>query len=246
MPKVEVSFTPTLFNLISVTEPTVIVVIDILRATTSFCTAFDYGVEAIIPLDSIEEAIEYKRQGFPVAAERDGLKPDFADYSNSAFDFMDKSIAGKSIYYTTTNGTKAIKLGEKKGLVAIGSFLNLPALAKWLITKGDDVIILCAGWKDNYSIEDTLCAGSLVELLIKDEYFKMDGDSTLTSLILWKTNSHNPAALIMQSAHYQRLKKLGFENILNYSLQIGKSNALPVLKNGRLTDLNNFQINKTQ
>ncbi|HLN54073.1 MAG TPA: 2-phosphosulfolactate phosphatase [Lentimicrobium sp.] len=238
MPKFEVCFSPVLFSLIEVNEPTIIVVIDVLRATTSFCTAFDFGVEAIVPLDSIEKAIEYKNNGFIVAAERDGLKPDFADLSNSAFDFMNTELTGKTIYYTTTNGTKAIKLGENKGTVAIGSFLNLPALANWLTEQGKNVIVLCAGWKDNYCIEDTLCAGALADLVISQGKFLIESDAALASLLLWNSNSKDPETLITRSAHYLRLKQLGFENVLKYSLQIGKSHTVPVLIEGKLLDLN--------
>jgi 2-phosphosulfolactate phosphatase len=244
MNKIEVCFSPALFHLIAITEPTVIVVIDVLRATTSFCTAFDTGVEAIVPLDSLDEAIEYKNKGYRVAAERDGLKPEFADYSNSAFDFMDNSIKGETIYYTTTNGTKAIKLGESKGDVVIGSFLNLYSLNKWLSDQHKNVIILCSGWKDSFCIEDTLCAGALLDLLIRNENFVCDGDSALLSLLLWKSNSDNPGELITKSAHYLRLVKLGLDNILSYSLQIGKSNSIPVLIDGKLIDINKTRNNK--
>ncbi len=244
MPGIKVCLSPILFPLITIKDKTIIVVIDILRATTSFCTAFDYHVNSIIPLDSLEEAIEFKRQGMLVAAERDGLKPEFADFSNSAFDFMNEEIAGKDIYYTTTNGTKAIKMGEEKGTVVIGSFLNLNVLTEWLIDQKMDVIAFCAGWKDNYSLEDTLCAGALVSNLADKGNFTIDDDAALSASILWRNNSSNPYALIEKSDHYKRLVNLGFQNVLSYSVNIGKSSSIPVLINGRLHDIKKLVDNK--
>lgn len=245
MPTVEVCFSPALYPFIAKINPTVTVVIDILRATTSLCTAFDYGVKEIIPLESIESAISFKEKNELVAAERDGLKPDFADFSNSAFDFMVPSINGKSIYYTTTNGTKAITLASSSGQVAIASFLNVPAICDWLIECNQDVILLCAGWKNNYSLEDTLCAGAIAQTLLQKKQFQSSGDSTLTSILLWESCNRDPEPLIRESSHFKRLEKLGFDNVLKYSLQIGKSTSVPILKGDRLINIKNSLNNKS-
>jgi 2-phosphosulfolactate phosphatase len=221
------------------TENTVTVVIDILRATTSFCTAFDFGAKAIVPLETIDEAITCKSHGKLVAAERDGLKPEFADFSNSAFDYMVPDIFGKTIYYTTTNGTQAISMASKNGPVAIGSFLNIAALCNYLEANGNEVIILCAGWKNNYCIEDALCAGAIVERLSFGNQFLVKEDAAVSSLILWRSCNNDPEPLIVQSSHYQRLKKLGYEGVLKHSLQIDSSSCVPILHDGKITNLKN-------
>ncbi|HLO91146.1 MAG TPA: 2-phosphosulfolactate phosphatase [Lentimicrobium sp.] len=249
MALVEVCFSPALFPFIPQTGNTLTVVIDILRATTSFCTAFDYGVEKIIPLNSLQQAFECKKQGHLVAAERDGLKPEFADFSNSAFDYMTDAIRGKTIYYTTTNGTEAIMLAKEKGKVAVASFLNYQAMVRWLKTRNEDIILLCAGWKNNFCIEDTLCAGAIAELLMKqentadnqtaepDKAFIASGDATDAAVLLWQSCNGNPEPLIKKSSHYKRLLKLGYQNVLNYSLESGRSSAIPVFYNDGLIDL---------
>lgn len=237
MPTVEVCFSPALFPFIPASEKVITVVIDILRATTSFCTAFDYGVKKIIPLDSLEKALEYKNQGQLVAAERDGLKPDFADFSNSAFDYMNNTVFGKTIYYTTTNGTEAINLAQSRGEVAIASFLNSPVMVKWLTGQQKDIILLCSGWKNNYCIEDTLCAGLIAKGLLENDAFRPSGDSTLSAILLWESCNNNPEPLIKKSSHYRRLEKLGYENVLEYSLQTGRSSAIPVLEGDALINL---------
>lgn len=219
---------------------------DVLRATTSFCTAFDYGVKAIVPLDSIDLAKKFKDQGYPVAAERDGLKPDFADFSNSAFDFMVPGLKGKTIYYTTTNGTAAISLALQSGQVAIGSFINVPAISGWLIEQQQNVVLLCAGWKNTFCIEDTLCAAAIAETLLADTRFITRDDSTLAALTLWQSCNRSPEALIKQSSHYGRLVRLGYEKVLPYSLQIGISKAIPVMENDIIINLAKTNSNKPE
>jgi 2-phosphosulfolactate phosphatase len=245
MPQIEVCFSPALYPFRINSIDTIIVVIDVLRATTSFCTAFNYGVEAIIPVASLEDALKHKLENKLVAAERDGLKPDFADFGNSAFDFMDDNLAGKTIYYTTTNGTRAINTASKDGIVAIASFLNLPSISNWLINQNKNIVLLCAGWKDTYCIEDSLCAGAIANEILHSPNFELEGDSALSSIELWDKWSFNPADLIRKSSHYKRLKALGYEIILDYSLHIGHSKCIPVLVDNKIIDLAKPHFNKT-
>jgi 2-phosphosulfolactate phosphatase len=244
MPTVEICYSPALFQFIPQERKGITVVIDILRATTSFCTAFDNGAKEIIPLDSLELAREYKEKGFLVAAERDGLKPSFADFSNSAFDYMTPDIKGQSIYYTTTNGTAAIELAKQSGRVAIASFINLPAISNWLVEQQENIVLLCAGWKNTYCLEDTLCAAAISERLLSDSRFIPSGDSTTAALLLWESCNQNPEPLIKQSEHYKRLLALGFERVLPYSLQIGISNSIPVVHDNSIIDLARLTSNK--
>ncbi len=237
MPTIQVCLTPALYPYMTKNENTITVVIDVLRATTSFCTAFDFGAYAIVPLETLEEAYACKKDGKLVAAERDGLKPDFADFSNSAFDFMVPDIYGKTIYYTTTNGTLAISLASQNGKVVIGSFLNITALCNYLISLGKEVIILCAGWKNNYCIEDTLCAGAIVEKLSYSNQFLVKEDAAVSSSILWRSCNNDPESLIVESSHYQRLKKLGYEGVLKHTLQIDTSSSIPILTEGKIINL---------
>lgn len=245
MPYIDVCFSPALYKFLDIKPGTITVVIDILRATTSFCTAFDYGVKEIIPLNSLDEARYYKDLNNLVAAERDGLKPEFADFSNSAFDFMTHLIDEKTIYYTTTNGTAAIEMASQYGKVAIASFLNMHSISLWLSKQNENIILLCAGWKNNFSLEDTLCAGAIADILIDLYKFSSGGDSTSSSIILWNSCRHDPAKLIRESSHYKRLEKLGFHDVLPYSLEIGRSSSIPVLSGKSIINLAKPQINKT-
>ena len=109
---IEVCFSPQLYEFKLTKDDFITVIVDILRATTSICAAFDHGVRKIIPVAGIREAQEYKKKGYLVACERDGQVLDFADIGNSPSDFLVDDYKGKTIAYSTTNGTKAIKLAR--------------------------------------------------------------------------------------------------------------------------------------
>src|SRR5674476_553968 len=120
---VEVCFSPGLFEDILTTGDFVVVLVDILRATTTICAAVGNGVEAIIPVASHEEARRLKSQGFLVASEQDGVQLDFADFGNSAFSFTRDAIGGKTLVYCTTNGTRALEFAKGASSIAIGAFI---------------------------------------------------------------------------------------------------------------------------
>ena len=167
---IEVCFSPALFP--SYRNPGAIAVItDILRATSAIVTAFENGVERIIPVGTLQEAKEYKDKGFMVAAERDGMVRDFADFGNSPFNFTPEKVAGRQIVYSTTNGTRAIHMASECREVLIGAYLNFTAVSDWLENKDNDVIILCAGWKTKFNLEDRMkgVVGSMDKLPFKDE-----------------------------------------------------------------------------
>ena len=158
--QIEVCFTPAVFNCFSHPDA-VVIVVDVLRATSAICTAFMNGAANIIPVETVQEAREYKAKGYLVAAERDGFVLDFADFGNSPFNFTKERVEGKTIAYSTTNGTQAIKMASKCYQVAVGAYLNPTAISDWAINQNRDIIILCAGWKNRFSLEDSLLAGAI-------------------------------------------------------------------------------------
>src|ERR1700722_2690178 len=139
---IEVCFSPHSFPLYP-HEECIVVVIDVLRATSSMCTALHYGVEKILPVASILEARNYQSKGFLVAAERQAQKVEGFDLGNSPFEYMKPELKGKVIVFTTTNGTQAIRAAKDAYKIAIGSFLNLSALCEWLTTQHKNIILLC-------------------------------------------------------------------------------------------------------
>ncbi|NNC83861.1 MAG: 2-phosphosulfolactate phosphatase [Flavobacteriales bacterium] len=216
----------------------IVVVIDVLRATSAICTAFDYGVEKIIPVSRIEKALEYKVKGFIVAAERNGEIVAGFDRGNSPFGFMDDDLKGETVVLTTTNGTRAINIAKKNaGTVVIGSLLNLDVLCDWLIEQNEDVLLLCSGWRDKLNLEDTICAGAIAERLLDSMKFQSVEDSTIMAKYLFQSASNNYLGFLKASSHRRRLQKLNMNADIKYCLTPNQSRAIPILKGKSLVDI---------
>lgn len=209
-------------------------VVDILRATSVICTMFQNGVREIIPVRDIEEAKAHKERGFLVVAERNGEKLDFADFGNSPFYFTPQTVGGKTVVYSTTNGTNAITVGRDAGIVLIGAFLNFSALAQLLAARQQDVLVLCAGWKGKFCMEDTLFAGALSHELMRRELFSTKCDSAHAAMDLWMTAKDNMDTYVEKVAQKHRLKKLGLDDVIDYCFSFDRTDKVPTLRGDRL------------
>lgn len=232
---IEVCFTPALFPYFKNTDA-VVVIVDILRATSSICAALENGARSIIPVATIDEAKEYKSNGYMVAAERDGYVLDFADFGNSPFNFTPERVAGRDIVYSTTNGTYAIHLARDYYQILVGSFLNISVVKDWILRENRDVIILCAGWKYKFNLEDTLFAGALSKMLMESHGFGTVCDSTFASIDLWDSAKNNLMSYISKVAQHNRLKSKGLDDCIEYCHTFDQTSVLPMFKNGFLID----------
>jgi len=230
---IETCFSPALFKP-EENHESIVVVIDILRASSAICTAFANGAAEIIPVAEVSEAKEYKSKGYLVAAERDGYVLDFADFGNSPFNFSAEKVNGKSIVYSTTNGTRVINLASASYLTVIGSFLNAGALTEWLSKQDRNVLLFCAGWKNRFNIEDTICAGALAENLINSGMFSTICDSTLAAIDLWSLAAKDPFGYIEKAAQRSRLRDKGLDDCIAFCLTKDFTDKIPVMKNGKL------------
>ena len=234
---IEVCFTPVLYPYILTKENYIVVIVDILRATTAICAAFENKVKEIIPVASLDEAREYKRKGYLVASERDGIVPDFADFGNSPFNFRKEEVKGTTIAYSTTNGTQAIEMAKDAESIVIGSFLNLSALNNWLLNQRKNVVILCAGWKNKFNLEDSVFAGALVEKLLITGNFESKCDSATAAKDLWKIAENDLLKYIEKASHRHRLKKMVLDDVLEYTFCPDSTNVIPIIKNERIINL---------
>lgn len=233
--KLETCFSPALY----VPEDciySIVVIIDVLRASSSICTAFANGATEIIPVDDIVKAKEYKSKGYLVAAERDGFVLDFADFGNSPFNFTKEKVEGKTIVYSTTNGTGIIKLASSSHMTVIGSFLNISALSGWLINQEKDVMLFCAGWKNRFNIEDTICAGAIAEKLMKSGFYTSVCDSTMAAMDLWSIARNDLQGYVRKIAQRNRLKDKGLDDCIEFCLTPDFTKKIPILNNGVLID----------
>jgi 2-phosphosulfolactate phosphatase len=235
---IEVCFSPFLFELHK-EEYDIVVVIDVLRATSAICAAFENGVEAIIPVSTIEEAQEYQKKGYLVGAERQGKIVEGFDFGNSPFSYMTEEVKGKEVVLTTTNGTRAIDLAKDAEIVVIGSLLNLDALCEWLEAQDKHVLCLCSGWQNKFNLEDTICAGAISEYLLNTGKFKSDEDSSIAAKYLYLSAKDNYLGYLKSSSHRRRLKNLNLNEDIKYCLTPNLTRVIPVLKNGKLVNVQN-------
>lgn len=232
-PTVEVCFSPKLYEDKFTNQNFVTVVADILRATTSICAAFDHGVERIIPVSGLEEAKAMKEEGYFVACERNGEIMDFADIGNSASDFLREDLKGKSVVFSTTNGTKTINMARDAEEVLVGSFANIQALADLLIQKQKNVVIFCAAWKNLFNLEDSVFAGAIAELLL-DHGFSTVCDSTHGAMDMWHHAKSDLKSYLSKSSHRNRLKHLVSEKDFDYTVTLNSTSVIPILKGDQL------------
>jgi 2-phosphosulfolactate phosphatase len=232
----DVCLTPALIPLYNV-EDYIVVVIDIFRATSSICYGIENGAEAIIPVSEVEECSAYREKGldYLLAAERNGEVVAGFDFGNSPFAYAAEKVAGKTVVLTTTNGTHALHLSRKAKKIVIGSFLNLTSLCNWLKTQTDSILLVCAGWKNNYNLEDTLFAGAVIEQL-KNGNYKLD-DPALGANDLYQLGKNDIPAYLQKTSHGERMKKLGIEEDIAFCLQVDLTTAIPVLDGERLVKM---------
>jgi 2-phosphosulfolactate phosphatase len=231
----ETCFSPALFEAEAHIN-SIVVIIDILRASSAICTAFANGASSIIPVTDATEAKEYKSKGYLVAAERDGFILDFADFGNSPYNFTRDKVEGKTIVYSTTNGTGLLNLTRNSYLTVVGSFLNKGALIQWLMKQDRDVLLLCAGWKCRFNIEDTICAGAIAEALMNSSLFKTICDSTYAAIDLWSLARPDLTGYIWKAAQRTRLRDKKLDDCIEFCLTSDFTDRIPVMKNGVLVD----------
>ncbi len=236
MPKLEVAHSPELYTTYENAEA-IVVVIDVFRATSAICTAFEQGIGAMIPVDKIETAQAYKDKGFIVAAERKGQVVEGFQLGNSPFHYMDEKLKGETTVITTTNGTRAVEVSKNAYQVIIGSFLNLTAITDYLLSQNRDVLLLCAGWKGRYNLEDTLFAGAVVDGLLERNFEAELSDSSISSQLLFKSSDGDLDASLKNSSHRRRLSNLNLEKDIAFCLQRDYTEKIPVLSNDRLVCL---------
>jgi 2-phosphosulfolactate phosphatase len=230
MATIDVCLSPELLPLYHL-EGKLVIVVDILRATSCMVAAIAHGVDHIIPFDNLEQCAAMKTQGYLTAAERDGKQVEGFDFGNSPFTFMNPEVEGKKIAVTTTNGTACIKRSEGAKELGIGSFLNLRAVVAYVRTTKSDVVIACSAWKGKPNAEDTLFAGALIELLPE---FEPESDNCLLALTLWNAAKENPVGFINETTHVKRLHKLGITDDIEFCMKQDVYPIMLLIKEGQI------------
>lgn len=233
---IEVCYTPGEYAYFK-DEFEIVVVIDVLRATSAICAAFDNGIASIIPVPTVEEAWEYKQKGFLAGAERKGQIVEGFDFGNSPFSYMKEEFKGQEVVLTTTNGTKSLDVAKDAEVVVVGSFLNLNYLNEWLERQNKNILCLCSGWQDKFNLEDTICAGAICEHLINTGNFTSVEDSSIAAKYLYLSAKDNYLGFLKSSSHRRRLKNLNLNEDIKYCLTPNQTNVIPILRNGKLVNI---------
>lgn len=240
---VDICFSPALYPHYK-TDESIVVVIDVLRATSVMCIAFEYGVDKILPVATEEETLTYREKGYLVAGERDGLELEEFDFGNSPFSYMNDKIKGKKIAITTTNGTQAIEVAKNSKKLAVGSFLNYEAIVNWIIEQNSDVLLLCAGWRNKFNFEDAVFAGAIAERLIKTGKYDTSSDSVFVGMHLYNLAKSDMFTFLRKSSHRIRLKKLNLKRDVKFCFTLDKTYIVPVLENGHLINGGKYKSKK--
>lgn len=235
-PSLYTCLSPALLHLYEVRE-CIVVVIDVLRATSTIATALYNGAREIIPVDSVERCIQLgKELDCITAGERDGQVAPGLQYGNSSFEYPRSFIGGKTLVLTTTNGTKLLHMALSKGATEIitGSFLNLSAVCDHLVGMRKHVILGCAAWKDKPNMEDTLFAGAVVSRI--KEHFSINCDSSRMAENLYEEGRNDLYEFMKknEASHYHRLTNFGLEKDIRHCLTPDLANILPEYTNGKL------------
>ncbi|MCT4663921.1 MAG: 2-phosphosulfolactate phosphatase [Flavobacteriales bacterium] len=240
MTNIQICFSPELFPLFS-DRKSIVVVVDVLRATTTMCHALDGCVEKLFPVATVAEAMNKKDElnGSAIyAAERDGKIVKGFDYGNSPQPFLGKEFKTQNMVLTTTNGTRMINMAKNDHEVIIGSFSNITAITNYLKDRKEDVIICCSGWKGKFCIEDTLFAGALAKNLLESKEFEHNCDSVLSSVALYNDAESDLYGYLETSSHRKRLKDLSIEEDVKICVSKDLTNVVPVLKGAYLVNGN--------
>jgi 2-phosphosulfolactate phosphatase len=235
-PVVRVCISPALYELYRQAEG-ITVVVDIFRASSAICTAIHNGVREVIPVASIHDAKRYSDDDdVIIAAERGGEVVDGFKYGNSPLSYLNNpEVKDKTLVLTTTNGTQAIDAAKNDGDLVIGSFCNLQVLTEWLIGENQDVMILCAGWKNRLNLEDSLFAGAVVDGLISSGFdYDIDSDAAIIARLLYTSSKDDMGKFLENSSHRNRLKNLNLEKDIDYCLCLNTCPVVPKLVGGVL------------
>ncbi|HWQ62005.1 MAG TPA: 2-phosphosulfolactate phosphatase [Negativicutes bacterium] len=212
-----------------------VAVLDIFRATTSMTTAFANGCRRFIPVKTIEEALALKER-YPtalLAGERQARPIPGFDLGNSPREYNRQTVADKTVIMTTTNGTAALKTAEQAAKVYVGAFVNAAALCRTLAGVQMDIVILCAGTRGQFTLEDALCAGLIAERLAGVAELS---DAALAARAMY--NDCRPRLLdrTAQGAHARHLAAIGYGDDIEYCLRHDLYDVVPEFRDGEIKD----------
>jgi len=219
-----------------------VVIVDVLRATTTITAALYNGCKEVIPVTEIEEAINmaknFEKNAFLLGGERNSRIIDGFHLSNSPLEYTPELIKDKSIIFTTTNGTRAIRRASDAKRVLLAAFVNVEAIAGYLKAVGENVTFVCAGTEDRFSLDDIMAVGAVIHRLGESEVdLELDDLGLVCRELYWRYHG-NPHKILKDSYHYRRLAKEGLKQDIDFCLTMDILPVVPVYQDGVVRRLN--------
>lgn len=221
----------------NIRQESTVVVIDVLRSTSTIIAALENGAESVIPVEDVEKAAslaEPEGEGRKLlAGEKRGKPVEGFDLFNSPLEVTPDIVRGRTIVLTTSNGTRAIIYASKASKTLICSLNNVDAVAEEVAGE-EELTVLCGGADDLLSMEDLYCGGLLLEAL-RDKII-MGGlpDSAMVSLLLAESYSEDPEGFLRTCKRGRDLLFEGYGKDVKYCSLRGTSRCVPRLKQGKI------------
>lgn len=220
-------------------EDKLVIVIDVLRATSTMVTALANGCQSIIPVISPVDAIERRLTlpGSLLGGERNVLPIEGFDLGNSPFDYVPEKVGGKKVIITTTNGTRAIRDASAAPKIWMASFLNMQSIVLAVLRQFENsdklqgIVVFCAGTEERFDLPDTLCAGMLIDGLGTNVTLNDLGEA---ARMLYRSSENYLVDKIRNSVHGKKLISLGFERDVVYCSTPNILPIIPVFKEGEI------------
>lgn len=238
-PRAEVVFTPAELGGRPL-KGLALVLIDVLRFSTTACYALHHGADQIVPVGSIEAATRLAasldRENTLLCGEREGDRIDGFHLGNSPLEFRPAVVERKTLVFSTSNGTRVAELCEPAREVAVAALVNVSAVARWIARRRSPVLIVCAGRQGAFSMEDSVCAGLLLqrsrELV---PALALDNDAARASIALAERFGADPAAVVEGSEAGRYLLSRGHGEDLAVAAGVDALKSVPILREGRIT-----------
>jgi 2-phosphosulfolactate phosphatase len=231
------------------TVPECAIAVDVLRATSTMATVLAAGGEAVQVFSDLDQLMTVSEQ-WPSekrlrAGERGGAKVAGFDLGNSPLDCTAELVAGKRLFISTTNGTRALQRIQNAPIVLAAALINRAAVVKFLLEKQPETVwIVGSGWEGSYSLEDTVCAGAIAHSIWQQTNCSLEeingNDELIGAIALYSQWQNDLLGLLHQASHGQRLLRLECLEDLKYCSQIDTLDILPIQKElGVLKSQNN-------
>jgi 2-phosphosulfolactate phosphatase len=241
--RLDVFFTPNQVKPAD-TAGRLVVIVDVLRASTTVATALGNGAKTVIPLEGADEVItrskEFARTGVLLAGEQKMLPIAGFDLGNSPQDFTKKAVEGKTILITTTNGTRTLLGVQGARDIVIASYVNFTAvlaMMKLAARSNTDIAIICAGEEGSFTLEDAACAGRYVRAIPKRADKVIWNDAASASVLIERKYGDNIEKVFKESSHGQALESAGFGDDLTAAAEVDSYPVVPIWQDRQITKL---------